>query len=191
MSAPEGPEKEYGALTGSFVLRHRELVRQRFGEAALAATLDSLSTAQRSQILDVTPLGWIPVSTIEAFFDALGRVVGRTAEDLHFELGPLAIEHMVRSVWRILLRLTSDESLVARVPVFYPKSWNRGRLVARMVAPGQAEARLDGWPNVPEYTVRGLRISLETTLRLAGRKDIMSSIERHPDGAMIYVRWRS
>ena len=89
----------------------------------------------------------------------------------------------MRSVWRILLRLTSDESLVARVPVFYPKSWNRGRLVARLVGPGKAESRLDGWPNVPEYTVRGVRIAFETTLRLAGRKDIESSVERHADGA--------
>ena len=162
------------------MLRHRELVRQRFGEAVLTQALADMTPAQQSAVRGATPFAWVPVSTVEAFYEQVARVVGRTPAELHFEIGPLVIEHTVRSVWRILIRMTSDESLVARVPVFYPKTWNRGRLMARLVGRGHAEARLDGWPNVPEYTVRGLLIAFETTLRLAGRNDIESWFNATP-----------
>jgi hypothetical protein len=190
VSLPPSSE-EFGALSGAFMLRHRELVRARYGETVLAQTLASLTPEQQSAVRDATPFAWVPIATVEAFYEQLGRVVGRPPAELHYEIGPLVIEHTVKTVWRILLRLTSDESLVARVPVFYPKSWNRGHLVARLVGRGRAEARLDGWPNVPEYTLRGLCIAFQTTLRLAGRKDIETSIERREDGASIQMRWRA
>jgi hypothetical protein len=178
-----------GALSGTFVVRHRELFKQRFGEQTLRRALELLPAEVRDAFSTATAQSWVPVVHVQAVYDAMARVLGRDPVDLHFEIGRAASEQTVRALWRALLRISSDSVLVSQAPVFYPKAWNRGTLHVKLLEPGHAEARLDGWPDAPAFTIRGVRIALEVVLNLAGRKNIEVQMERTPVGAVFRARW--
>jgi hypothetical protein len=178
-----------GELSGTFVVRHRELFKQRFGDAALRRALELVAPDVRDAIMSATAQSWIPVAFMQATYDAIGQVTGRDSTELHFEIGRMASEQTVRALWRALLRMSSDSALVSQAPVFYPKAWRRGTLHVKLIEPGFAEARLEGWPDVPDFTMRGVRIAFEVVLRLAGRKNVSVQSERAPAGAVFRVRW--
>jgi hypothetical protein len=96
----------------------------------------------------------------------------------------------MKTVWRALLRLTTDNALITRTPVIFSRSYNRGRLTASIPVPGRGEITLDEWPDAPEWPLRATRIGVETVLRLAGRKDVRVVAERRPQGAFFLATWR-
>lgn len=180
-----------GALSGSFVMRHREILRQRLGPEAFARILEALEPAAREAILTARAESWVAVADVDALYVQIGRALDRDPVGLHVEVATEVAEQMVRTVWRILLGLSSDTSLISRATVFYARAYNRGTLTAKLLGRGRAEALLVGWPNAPEITVRGVRISLDSVLRLAGRKAIEVVAERHADGARWDMSWQA
>jgi hypothetical protein len=95
----------------------------------------------------------------------------------------------MRTVWRLLLRVSSDRALVSRAPVLFAKAYNRGRLEAHFPRPGAGEIHLSEWPNPPEWPLRATRIGIETVLRLAGRRSIQMRVARVDGGALFSARW--
>ena len=55
---------------------------------------------------------------------------------------------------------------------------------------GRAELALSDWPGVPEIAQRGLRVGVETVLRVAGRQNVRVTSEARPDGALFHASWR-
>ena len=49
-----------------------------------------------------------------------------------------AIRKSVGKLWRALLVMTSDYSLIDRTPMFYARTYDRGSLTSDRTAPGQA-----------------------------------------------------
>jgi hypothetical protein len=182
---------EQGALSGSFVMRHREILRQRVGAEAFRRVLAALEPAAREAISSARSESWVPVDHLEALYLAIAGTVGENPVDLHVEVATQVAEQLVRTVWRILLGLSTDSALIPRATVFYAKSYNRGTLTAKLMGPGSAEAVLDGWPDAPELTLRGVRIALDTVLRLAGRTRIAVIAERHARGARWQMSWHA
>lgn len=180
---------EEGALAASFVLRHRETLREKFGADALRAALGALSAEASRAIADAGKVGWVPVEAVDELFSEVARQRGLDPAALHKELSELATEHTVRSVWRILLRFTTDAQLVSQTPVFYRKAWNRGALTAELPKSRFAIITLSSWPGVPEFTVRGLTFSVGRVLELAGREDVHITYDRTDDGVRYQATW--
>lgn len=180
---------EDGALSGSFVVRHREILREMFGADALRAALDALSPEASAAIASASKVGWVPVEAVEELFEVVAKQHGRDPKELHVELSRRSTEHTVRSVWRLLLQVTTDAQLVSQTPVFYRRAWNRGALTARLIKPGFAIMTLSSWPGVPDFTVRGLLTSVGRVLELAGRNDVRIVHERTDDGASYEATW--
>lgn len=180
---------EEGALNGSFVVRHRELLREKFGADALRAALGALSPEASKAIADASKVGWVPVEAVEEMFAEVARRQGLDPVLLHKELSQRATEHTVRTVWRLLLQFTTDAQLVSQTPVFFRRAWNRGSLTTELVKPGFAVMTLSSWPGVPEFTVRGLQISVARVLELSGRQDVRITYARTDDGARYEATW--
>jgi len=176
-------------MAGTIVLEHRRLLQERLGPQKLARVLAKLPADVRDEYLGLTSLGWARVSTAEAVFRAAADELGRDVAELHEEVSRASVERTLRTVWRLLLRFTSDEALVLRTPRIYARSFQRGALLPAIVAPGRAEIRVDGWPDMPEFSTRGLRIGIETVLVLAGRRGVRVDAERRPDGPCFLARW--
>jgi hypothetical protein len=178
------------STAGTSVLDLFAAYRALVGKEAVDATLASLPDETRRVLTEITNVSWVPVDELARFIDAVAERVNRDAERLLDEAVREATERTFKTVWRVLLRFTSDEAVLARTPIFYAKSRNIGRLEARMVGPGRSEVILSGWPGVSTRHIRTLGVSMETVIRLAGRQKVRATWEPTGDGARYALSWQ-
>jgi hypothetical protein len=176
-------------LSGQAVLDSRWAFEQVVGAASVRRALDSLPPSTREIYESATPLTWIPYGVMRDVHDAYARQSGRSVEDLLEDVLPKAIERSFATVWRLLLRFTSDEALVARTPLLYTRTRSRGTMTARVVQPGEGVAELTGWASIPQRDIHALAISIRTFLTLAGRAKVSVRGERTASGARFHSKW--
>jgi hypothetical protein len=160
------------------------------GSETIALARAALTHEQRAELESVTAVSWVRMSTSSAFINATGAVSGRDPEPLVDEASRRATVRTFKTVWRMLLRLTTDEALVKRTPMIYSRTRNVGQLDSRMIAPGSAELILSRWPDPPPRQLRLIGIGVEVALNLAGRRDARCEHERKRDGARYTLTWR-
>jgi hypothetical protein len=159
------------------------------GVNVVASALGKLPAKVREEFDPVTPMTWVPLTTTAMAVEYIATEARRPSDDLMDEAVRRAAELMFRSAWRLLLRFTTDHALIARTPVIYSKWRNIGQLESKLLAPGRAEIWLRGWPGVSERNVRTLGVSIETVLRLAGRRAVRVEWTRTTDGARYLACW--
>jgi hypothetical protein len=177
-------------LTGSMIGQHRSLCRERFGDAVVGRCLDRMPAAERDELEQATALSWVPFPLLERFYGFLSEEVGRSVDDLHTEIVRAGVERNARTLWRALLRITSDNALIRRAPVLFSKGYDRGFLHAVMIEPGVAEMTVSAFPDMDEFVRRGMRVAFETMLTVAGRQNVRAELEPTRDGAIIRATWR-
>ena len=177
-------------MSGALVLEHRRILAELCGPARFEQVLVRLPADARREYDEITPVAWPRVSTAEAVVRAAAAELGRDFVELHEHLARTGVEKTLTTLWRLLLRFTSDDALVARTPRIYARALNRGELVPRITGIGRAEIRIAGWPDIPEFSSRGIRIAIETVLRLAGRTDVRIDEELRHDGRAFLASWR-
>jgi hypothetical protein len=160
------------------------------GRDTVALALSRVSASVRDDVEGALPGSWVPISSIEHVFGAIAAASGRDIVGLHNEVARISVERALKSVWRLLLRLTTDEALVSRTPVIFSKAYNRGRLIPAVTGLGRGEVQLVDWPDAPEWPVRGTRVGIETVLRVAGRKEVRAEVRRTATGAFYVVTWK-
>lgn len=180
---------EEGALSGAFVVQHRETLRTFLGPEVARQLVSSLSAEASRAITEATATGWVPVEAVEELLAAVARHLGRDVESVHAELSAIASERTIRTVWRVLVRLTTDAQLISQTPVMYRKSWNRGMLTGLLHEPGRATLTLGSWPGLPDFTARGVKFTVESALRLANRKNVHVTCNKTVGGARFSVTW--
>ena len=177
-------------ITGTLVSTHIELLSVRYGAAEVARCIDGLPDDFRKEMQGVIAGGWVPVRAYDAFYLAFADGVGTDVAELHTDMSRQSVERTFKTIWRLLLRLTSDAALVSRTPVLYSRAYTKGKLKTVSFTPGVAEIELEGWPNPPDIVLRGTRIAIETVLRLSGRNGVKITAERAPDGAKMHATWK-
>jgi hypothetical protein len=177
-------------ITGALVSTHIELLGGRYGNDEVSRCIDGLPADVRAHLQGVIAAGWVPVKSYDVFYRSFAERVGVDVAELHTDMSRHSVERTFRTLWRLLLRLTSDEALVSRTPVLFSRAYTKGHLRAAITAPGLAEVELDGWPGVPDIVLRGVRVAIETVLRLSGRNGVRSSVERAAEGAKIRATWK-
>lgn len=177
-------------ITGTLVSTHLELLGGRFGAGEVARCIENLPDEFRKAMQGVIAGGRVPVRAYDAFYRDFADRVGADVAELHSEISRQSVERTFKTIWRLLLRLTSDAALVSRTPVLYSRAYTKGKLKAVFPAPGTADIELEGWPNPPDIVLRGTRIAIETVLRLSGRNGVKIAVERAPDGAKMRATWK-
>lgn len=176
-------------ISGALITQHRGILVELVGQPVLTSALARLSPADREAIEGATSLSFIPIRTADALYRAIGAESGRDYAHLHEQVSRMAVDRALKTIWRLLLRFTSDEALVARTPVIFTKAFPQGVLHPRVTGPGRAEIRVESWPNMPEYAVRGTRVAVESVLRLAGRSNVKITVEPTQDGVIYHTSW--
>jgi hypothetical protein len=176
-------EEEPPSVSGALACGLRDVVLELVGKPQIEVALDRVSASHRRRYEGMLPVGWVPIETMEVVFSAIAAELGTTLSDLHTRVARVSIERTMRTLWRMLLRVTTDNALVSRTPTIFARSYNRGRLQAAIPTQGRAEIILVAWPNAPEWPLRATRIGVETVLRLAGRKSVRVTYDRTDDGA--------
>jgi hypothetical protein len=186
--APDTPP--YPCVAGVAVLDLVRELEEMIGSQYIELARAALSPEQRNELEEVTAVSWVRMSTSSAFIDAAGSVSGRDPEALVDEAVRRATARTFKTVWRMLLRLTTDDALIKRTPMIYARGRNIGQLDARLLGPGSGELILSRWPDPPPRQIRVISISVEVVLGLAGRRDAHCEYERKRDGARFALRWR-
>lgn len=168
----------------------RELLRASVGEDAFARGLGSVRPDERQAYLTAGPLSWVPVETVDRIMHAVAREAGRPAEALVVAITRSAQEKLLHTLYRILMRIVTDEALIAKTQTYYGKVYDTGQLSSVFPQPGRATVTLTGWPTIPDLQITALGAGIETTLRCAGRADASVSGRRAPGGAVYQCSWK-
>jgi hypothetical protein len=178
------------SASGISVLDLRAALEEIVGKDVVAQGVASLPAETRSEFTEITALSWVPLATITRVVDAVAAAARKNPERLIDDAVRRAVERTFKTVWRVMLRFTTDAALIARTPVIYSLSRNIGRLTSRMLSPGRAEVTLSDWPGVSARHVRTLGISISTVVTLAGRKEVAVTSTPSSDGAVFRLTWR-
>ncbi len=177
-------------IAGSNLVIARRVARQFVGDEAFDAAVASLTPEERAAYLDSSVLSWVPVALIDAAMEKIARAGRVTAEELVIHVTRVSQEEMLHTIYRILMRVTTDEALIGRTNTFYSKVYDTGRLTSEFPAPGRANVTLHEWPGITPLQLVGLGAGIEATLRCAGRKEARVHGKRTPDGAIYACTWR-
>jgi len=167
----------------------RDVAAEIVGADTAARALARLTPEDRERYLGLLPLGWTPIALMESAFGAIAGEVGRSVADLHTEVARVSVARTLRTVWRVLLRFTSESALIARTPVIYGRSYNRGRLEAQVLESGRGDIALLDWPGVPDWPLRAVSIGVATVLDVSGRRGAKVTWSRTPRGAHFLAQW--
>jgi hypothetical protein len=178
------------SFSGTVVLNYRWAIEQLFGAEVLDRALARIDPEVRERYETVTHLSWVPCDQVFLVQSAIAEEVGLSMRELDERAAPLSVERSLTTVWRVFLRLTSDEALFARAPLLYARSRSAGTLSARVLGPGAAELVVRGWPRMPERYASSLALGVAAVLRVAGRRAVRVDPSSTPDGARLIARWR-
>jgi len=175
--------------SGTSVLDLLKAYEELVGPEVVADALAKLPPEIRAEIDAITPLSWVPVASVARVIEQIAAEAHCDADVLLDRAVRLATKRTLKTVWRLLLKLTTAEALIARTPIFYSKSRNVGRLTARLVAPRRSELTLSDWPGISQRHRRTLAVSIETIVTLAGKRDVQITWEPTSDGAVYQLTW--
>lgn len=159
------------------------------GAEVVARALTSLPADARETYESATSVGWVPLPAVDAMMAAVARESGWDPSRLSYETSRVSVERLLRGLWRVILRFTSDEALVARTPLIYSKTFDTGRLESRIPRPGHAEVVQSGWVDIPDVHLVGLAGGIDAALRAAGRANVRVTWKRTPTGAAFTATW--
>jgi stage V sporulation protein SpoVS len=184
------PHSTTPSLSGALYLRTERVFRQVVGDGAVDQAFASLSSEHQQILESAVPAAWIPVAVIDVFYEAIARCAGQDLNSFYPEVVQLGITQALRSVWKVLMRLTTDRALLSRTPIIYARGHSVGRIQTTIDAPGKATVVLSGWPGVPELRRVGVGANIQAVMDVAGRKGVSVRYDRTVDGAVYHVRWQ-
>ncbi len=176
-------------VSGSAMRDQNAVMEELLGRPLILRALERLRPEQREELATLLPVSWLRVSTAVAFVNAAAHEQGEDPMLLHERVVRRSLERTMTTVWRVVLRFTTDAALLGRAPVIYAKSHDGGSISTPLVEAGRAQCELVDWPDVPKMSMQGIAIGMETVLRLGGRKAAKVRYERRPDGAAFFASW--
>lgn len=179
-------------LSGLTVINSRQSLEEIAGKDVVLRALEDLPDEEREQYLSVTPEAWLPVRIADEVQRAVAREAGIPVGEFAAFVRAFShrsVERMVSTVWRVLLRFTSDKALVERTPELFSKAYNVGRLSATVDEPGRGTVILEEWPGISDEQMIGTAAGIEAVLQTAGRKNVVIRWQRTPDGARYIATW--
>jgi hypothetical protein len=178
-----------GRTSGATTRDAHAILEQLVGADVVARALARLPAEERQAYEDATSVTWLDCDVVEHVYEAIAMESGRDVASLQAEVMRAGVHRTVHSIWRILLRFTTDNALVTRTPLFYRKVFDKGELVSRVVERGRAEIEMRGFPEMSDFHLRGLLVGIQCVLEAAGRRAVRMRSERTRDGARIDATW--
>jgi len=177
---------------GALIAEERRALEALVGADLVRRALDARVPPEvREAYETLTAISRIPTDYVEQVYYAVAEEAGLDPLEMHHDVVRAGVERALKTVWRVLLRFTSDAAIVRRAPLFFNRGLSKGTLEAQMLGPGEAEIRLTGWPGVPRMQVNGIEAGIQTVLECSGRQDVQVSHDRTLDGCRIVARWRA
>jgi hypothetical protein len=178
------------SAAGTTVHALKNAVADLVGADVFDAAFATLPAELRHEFEPTTPMSWVPVEVINTVVAHIAEYANRPFDELMDEAVQRAGEKTLRTAWRMLLRVTADRALMSRAPILYSKWRNVGRLEVISIERGRSELVITEWPRMDQRSIRSLAVTIETVLRIAGRRQIKVQSQSTPDGARYSFTWR-
>lgn len=178
-----------GSVSGGLIVDQRETLGQILGPEGYRTVMQSVPESVRAAYEGAISVSWVPTEVVDQVVTAAARHQGKAPVTFHAELTRRNMENTVSSLWRVLLRFTSDRALIQRTPLFYRKTFDTGTLEGDIPEPGHSVTTLRGYPEISDIHLTGLRVGIETVLSAAGRQNVRGAQERTADGAVVECWW--
>lgn len=176
---------------GALIAEERGALEALVGADVVRRALETRVPADvREAYESLTAVTRIPTDYVEQVYYAVAEEAGLDPLAMQHDVVRAGVEKALKSMWRVLLRFTSDAAIVRRTPLFFKRGLSKGNLEAQMLGPGEAEIRLTGWPGVSRMQINGIQAAIQTILECSGRQDVRLSHDRTLDGCRIVARWR-
>lgn len=183
------PDRTVPSLSGAVFLRNVEFFRKEVGSAPVERAFASLPEEQRDRLHAAVPAAWMWATDVDDLYYAIAKEADRELLSFYSDVVRQGIEQTLRSVWKVLIRLSSPRALLLRAPIVYGRGHSAGTIVPEIVGPGQARAVLTGWEGMSDLRRVGVATGIETLLGVAGRRDTKVEFEATGDGAIFHVSW--
>lgn len=134
--------------------------------------LGKMTEEARREVTEALAVSWCRLDHVRAFHHAVAAEVGEAPDGWHRRVVERSMEQTFSTIWRSFFRLTSADALVRRASAVYSKTFDTGRMEAKLIAPGHSIATLRGWPDAPEFTMNAVATGISTMLRFARRRAI-------------------
>ena len=161
-------------IFGAVLLEQRKVLSELAGEELLASVIRDLPEDQRQEYEGLTLLSWCRHTTATEVVVRVGAALGKRPEVFQAEVVRAGVERLFGGIWKVLLRLSSDEALIKRSALLYSKACDRGRMAAESLGPGHVKLTLSEWPDIPDLGIIALGAGIESVLRVVGRKAIIT-----------------
>lgn len=111
------PRSTVPSLSGALYLRNEKVFRQVLGDKVVDQALASLTKEEQDILESAVPAAWIPVCVVDGCYEAIARCAGRELKSFYPQVVRLGVSQTLRSVWKVLIRLTTDRALLSRASV--------------------------------------------------------------------------
>jgi len=175
-------------VAGARIMHMRQILQQRYPEA-LERALSKVPSTVREEFLNASSMSWVSTTTDYAVHDAVAQELGREAVPFHEEILREAVDRSFKTLWRILLRFTTDEALVARTPAIYARTRNAGEMTSRLTEKGRAQCVLKNYPSITARDAKSITVGLSVVMTLTGRKNVNIAFQKTDDGAVYTMTW--
>src|SRR5688572_8654772 len=108
------PESTVPSVAGTLIQGLLAVTREVVGTDKVQRGLATIAPSSRVALEHAMPGGWVPIAAVEEGFNAIARVSGKDVAALHGQIARISVERALTTVWRMLLRLTTDSALVSR-----------------------------------------------------------------------------
>lgn len=178
-------------LSGAAMLHNVRAFGELVGTNAVNRAIARLPDDRRAEYEALVPVAWIRASTADLLYASIAEEAGVELHDVYPQIVRIGMGYSLAKAWRWLLVMATDATLLRRAPQLYAKGHDRGSLSAELVAPGSARLVLTQWPDASELRLLGIGCAVAAVLEGAGRREVVVTRTRTPDGATFVVRWRS
>lgn len=172
---------------GVVILEQKRVLERIAGSECLARALARLPDERRREFEHLSMFTWCRSSTVGMVYGEIAELLHRDVEALTAEVVRHGFGTVLRTVWRMLARFSSDESLVARAGTLYARTVDRGNVRAFVEVPGHLVMEITDRPEISQVDIAAIGAGIATALEVAGRRAKVSH-RRLVDGVRYDVR---
>lgn len=166
-------------------------LRSVVGDDVFEEILGSIPREARDAVRAAATAAWVPLAHIGEVIDEACRRTRLDEDALLTRTTRMSTERTLNTVWRVLLRMTSDDAIITRTPLLWKRTRNVGELTVTDHGRGFGTLEVTGWPGMSRRSALILSVNIETVLTCAGRRGVRVEWGRTPDGARYQVTWRA
>jgi hypothetical protein len=174
---------------GMLTLEQKRAMVRLVGDDVVARVVARLPEDRRQEFEHLSMFAWCRCSTLNIVLEQVAVESGRDVEVFVHDVVRHSFGVVLRSVWRLLARFTSNEAIVQRASMLYGRTLDRGVAHAHLLDGDHMALEISERPDLSRIDVLSIAAAIEAVFDVAGRR-VRVTHRRSPDGVRYDIRQR-